>query len=183
MFSSIHFHAIACLASVTLLCYKVNAQVVLPTEVPAGWRFPLELSQGPVPSTGAYTGWLSLGAMRTLVPGHLRAGLIVAPGLIGQHATALGGARLSWRVKNFNTAFGSWGNLQANFEHLWSTENIALIGGGVGIEAGELVLAGLKAYLPYTTGGTGPVWLQFSIGLHICRGKTAPESDDPFSNP
>ena len=162
---------------------RISAQATTPTEFPKGWRFPLELSQGPTPNTGTYAGWLSVGAMRTVLPGHLRAGVLLAPGLFGSQATGIGGARLAWRVRTFTTTMGSWGNLQLAAEHLWSTQGAALVGGGLGFEAGELILAGLKAYLPYTTTGTGPVWLQFSIGLHLCRGKASPESEDPFSNP
>lgn len=153
-------------------------------EFPQGWRFPLELAQGPVPSTGAYAGWATIGASYTLVPGHLRLGARAGPGLFGDRGVVLGGARLAWRVKTFHTPFGSWGNAQLVAEHLWSTRDIALLGGGAVVEAGELVLVGLKAYWPYGPDSDAhPLWMQLSLGLHILKGKPAPGSDDPFSNP
>lgn len=154
------------------------------TEFPSGWRFPLELSQGPVPTTAAYAGWLSIGAMRTVVPGHLRAGLLVAPALLGRDGTVLGGARLAWRVFTLHTPFGSWGNVQLSAEHLWSLQGTALAGGGVVVEAGERILAGLKGFWSYAPDvGRHPAYLQFSIGIDLFNGKSAPPGDDPFSDP
>lgn len=161
-----------------------TATVAAETEFPKGWRFPLELAQGPVPTPGMYTGWASLGAMATVVPGHLRLGLFAGPALLGTDVAAVGGVRAAWRVKTFDTAFGSWGNAQVVAEHVWTTESTALAGGGLAVEAGELVLVGLKGYWSYTDGSSEhPAWLQFSIGLNILKGKPEAEIDDPFLNP
>jgi hypothetical protein len=177
-------------ATVVTCCWALasaltsHAQTTAETEFPQGWRFPLEFHQGPVPRTGSYAGWLSMSALHSVVPGHLRAGGALAPGLFGNVFTGLAGLRVAWRIKSFNTDFGSWGNLQLQAEHWWSTEGTALAGGGPVLEAGERVLAGLKAYLPYGPESEGhPVWLQGSIGLNLFLPKPAPESNDPFSDP
>lgn len=155
------------------------------TEFPKGWRFPLELSQGPIARSGTYAGWLSIGAMRTVVPGRLRVGVVAAPALIGREAQAIGGVRIAWRARTLDVAnMGSWGNVQVVGEHLWTTDGIGLAGGGFTVEAAELVLVGLKAYWSYDADNDRhPAWLQFSIGLNILKGKPAPENNDPFSNP
>ncbi len=153
-------------------------------ELPVGWRFPLELHQGCVQEGTFYAGGLTLGALRTVVPGHLRLGLVAGPAVVSGRFHGHGGVRAAWRVKTFTTALGSWGNLQLAGEHLWYTDGVALVGGGPVVEAGELVLVGLKGYWPYQTDSDQhPGYFFFSIGLNILKGKPAPADNDPFTNP
>lgn len=154
------------------------------TEFPKAWRFPLEFSQGFIGEGIAYAGSFTLGANYAVLPGQLRLGVLAGPAVMNGSFKGLGGVRLAWRVKTFNTAIGSWGNMQLQADHLWLTDGPALVGGGPVVEAGELVLVGLKGYWSYTADNElHPGYFQFSIGLNILKGKPDPADDDPFSNP
>jgi hypothetical protein len=153
-------------------------------EFPAGWRFPVTLSQGFVGKGEFYAGSATIAALYTVVPGSLRAGAVAGPALVVGQLRGMGGVHLAWRVKTFNTSLGSWGNGQLVAEHLWLTNEQALLGGGVVVEAGELVLVGLKGYWSYQPqSDRHPGWFQFSMGLNVFKKKPTVESNDPFSNP
>ncbi len=153
------------------------------TEFPKGWRFPLEFSQGFMGAGENYAGSLSLGAHYTVVPGHLRIGLLAGPGMLDGKVDGWGGVRLALRVKTFNTAMGSWGNLQMQAEHLWLTQGIGLVGGGPVVEVGELLLVGMKGYYAYSVDSDGSNGLfQFSIGLNMFKLKSDPMDNDPFTH-
>ena len=152
------------------------------TEFPKGWRFPLEFSQGFAGAGEDYAGSLSLGAHYAVVPGHLRIGLLAGPGVLHGKIDGWGGMRLALRVKTFNTAMGSWGNLQVQAEHLWLTQGIGLVGGGPVMEVGELLLVGMKGYYAYSVDSDGSNGLfQFSIGLNMFKRKPSPTDNDPFT--
>lgn len=153
-------------------------------EFPKGWRFPIELSQGFVGEGAVYAGSVGFGADYAILPGHLRFGAMAGPAFVNGSFKGLGGLRLAWRVKTFNTALGSWGNLHLNAEHLWLTGGPALLGGGATVEAGALVLLGLNGNWSYTAeSGQHPGYFQFCLGLNILKGKSKSTNDDPFSNP
>ena len=151
-------------------------------EFPKGWRFPFEFSQGFTGAGEDYAGSLSLGAHYAVVPGHLRIGLLAGPGVLAGKVDGWGGVRLALRVKTFNTAMGSWGNLQVQAEHLWLTQGIGLVGCGPVVEVGELLLVGVKGYYAYSVDGDGSNGLfQFSIGLNMFKRKPSPTDNDPFT--
>ncbi len=151
-------------------------------EFPKGWRFPLEFSQGFAGAGENYAGSLSLGANYAVVPGHLRIGLLAGPGVLAGKLDGWGGVRLALRVKTFNTAMGSWGNLQVQAEHLWLTRGIGLVGGGPVMEVGDLLLVGVKGYYAYSVDGDGSNGLfQLSIGLNMFKPKPSRTDNDPFT--
>lgn len=151
-------------------------------EFSAGWRFPMELQQGFSGEGTLYLGWLTLAAMHTLVPGHLRVGISTGPAVSGGRLLGLGGLRAAWRLHTFRTDFGSWGNLQLDLGHAWLTDGTGLVGGGPVLEAGERVLAGLKGYWSYSMeSDSHPGHFLFTIGLNMFKAKPRPEDDDPFT--
>lgn len=167
------------LSLLTLLPLLLSAQ-----EFPKGWTLYLDGSQGMVTQfrqgTDLYTGSLQLSPQVTVKPGLLKAGAVAALGYNNKKLVGLFGPTAALKVFQVNAGpLGSVANIQVQAEHLWGTGQQRLLGGGVYLEAGQLLLLGIKADRDY---GLNAWWFQGSIGFNLLYKKRPAAPADPFDS-
>ena len=124
-----------------------------------------------------YVGGLQLAPQYTIVPHLLRAG-IIAGGFYGdKKIQGEFGPTLSLKLKTFHAnlkgaGIGSLGNLNLRVDHLWGTGKQRLLGGGLILDAGNIVSFGLTAHRDYRLNNW---WLQSEVSIRISKKRKNPE--------
>lgn len=123
-----------------------------------------------------YVGGLQLAPQYTVVPHLLRAG-VIAGGFYGnKKIQGEFGPSLSFKLKTFNANLqgarvGSLGNLNLLVDHLWGTGKQRLVGGGLILDAGNLLTFGVTAHRDYNLNNW---WFQSELAIRISKKKVTP---------
>ncbi len=149
-------------------------------EFPKGFIMHLKLHNGMITnfksSPDLYVGGVQLVPQITVVEHLLRAGLIVDGFYTDKKIQAAFGPSIFLKMKTFNAGFfGSVGNIQLEFNHLWGTEHQQFIGGGFVADLGNLITIGLTAHRDYYLKNW---WFQNQLGIRISKKKKIVE---PFN--
>jgi len=167
-----------------LLTLSALPLLVRAQEFPKGWTLYLDGSQGMITQfrqgTDLYTGSLELAPQVTVKTGLLKAGAVAALTYNNKQLAGLFGPSATIKIFQANAGpLGSVANIQAQAEHLWGTGRQRLLGGGVYLEAGQLLLMGLKADRDYAL---NTWWFQGSIGFNLLYKKRPATPTDPFDS-
>ena len=151
------------------------------TEFPKGFILYGKLHNGMITDFTSrpdlYVGGLQLAPQYTVVPHLLRAG-IIAGGFYGnKKIQGELGPSVSFKLKTFNANLqgarvGSFGNLNLLVDHLWGSGKQRLLGGGLILDAGNIVSFGLTAHRDY---GLNNWWFQSEIAIRISKKRKIPE--------
>lgn len=142
-----------------------------------GWTFPTELAQG-IQTPNGYVGSLQFTPSITIVEKSLRLGAGVGTIFNGSKFDAYAGPRLSIKLKGGLPIISSADNATAFLflEHFWGTNNIKLVGGGIGLEIFETIVLSVKTHYNYELNN---YLIQTGIGINLFAKK---ESNDPFNH-
>lgn len=150
------------------------------TEFPAGFITVLKLHNGMVTdftsSSDLFVGGVRLSPQVTVIPYTVRAGLSAGAFFSGNRIDGQLGPTVSVKLKTFNASFGganigSIGNVHLLLEHLWGTNCQKLLGGGVIMDAGNLLTVGLTSHRDYHF---KTWWFQTEVGIRISKKKRNP---------
>jgi len=150
-------------------CVELKAQSKKDTEFPKEFIMHLKLHNGLVTNftnlPEVYTGGLQIVPQYTIIPHLIRAGIIADVYYTNKKVSAAFGPTFSLKLKTFKAApFGSLGNINVNFDHLWGTNNERLIGAGINADIANKILIGLSLHRDYNL---NTWWIQNTIGLRI----------------
>lgn len=166
---------------IILLCgFAANCPAQTDPEFPKGFIMYAKLHNGMVTHFSSapdlYVGGLQLAPQYTVVPNLLRAGL-VAGGFYGnKKIQGEFGPSLSLKLKTFKAnlhgaGVGSFGNLNLLVDHLWGTGKQRLLGGGLLLDAGNLLSFGLTTHRDYQFNNW---WFQSEISIRISKKQKTP---------
>lgn len=118
-----------------------------------------------------YVGGLQFAPQYTVIPNFLRAGIIVGGFYENKKIQGDFGPSLSLKLKTFNVnlkgaGIGSLGNLNLLVNHLWGTGKQRLLGGGLILDAGNIITFGLTAHRDYRQNNW---WLQSEVAIRISK--------------
>jgi len=168
---------IAPLLLLIIFSRQLSAQTVQDTEFPKEFIMHLKLHNGMVTNFNnrpdLYTGGLQLVPQYTVVKNLMRAGIIMDGYYTGKKISAAVGPTVTFKLKTLNTApFGSAGNINISFDHLWGTNKEQLVGGSINADIGNKLLLGLSIHRDYNL---NTWWLQNTLGLRISKLKKKTE--------
>lgn len=160
--------------------FAAQCQAQTDTEFPKGFILYAKLHNGMTTDFTSkpdlYVGGLQLAPQYTIVPHLLRAG-IIAGGFYGnKKIQGEFGPSLSLKLKTFHAnlqgaGVGSFGNLNLLVSHLWGTGKQRLLGGGLILDAGNIISFGLTAHRDY---GLNNWWFQSEIAIRISKKRKTP---------
>lgn len=145
------------------------------TEFPKGFIMYAKLHNGMITDFTSgpdlYVGGLQLAPQYTIVPHVLRAGVIAGGFYANKKIQGGFGLSLSFKLKTFNavlrgTNVGSLANINLLIDHLWGTGRQRLLGGGIILDAGNLITFGITAHRDY---GLNNWWFQSEIAIRISK--------------
>ncbi|MFT3679225.1 MAG: hypothetical protein QM791_03065 [Ferruginibacter sp.] len=120
-----------------------------------------------------YIGGIQIVPQYTIVEHLLRGGIIADGYYTGKKIQGAVGPTVSVKLKTFKAApFGSFGNIHLNIDHLWGSNSVKLIGGGINVDLGNKIVLGLTAHREYNYGSW---WFQNTLGIRISKTKKLPE--------
>ncbi len=123
-------------------------------------------------SPDLYIGGVQLVPQFTVVENLLRAGVVAGGFYTGKKIQALVGPTVSIKLKTFTLKnFGSGGNINLAFDHLWGTGNQRLIGGSINADLLNLVVIGASLHRDYKLNSW---WLQGTVAVRISKLKKIP---------
>lgn len=123
-----------------------------------------------------FIGGLQLVPQVTVFENVLRAGIVADGYYTNKNLRAALGPTVSFKLKTFGASFfGSAGNLNVSFDHLWGSGEERLAGIGLNADLGNLVVFGVSAHRDYHFDNW---WIQNSLGFRISRLKKIKE---PFN--
>lgn len=163
-----------CLTVLFISCV-VGCHAQTDTEFPKGFIMYAKLHTGMITDFTShpdlYVGGLQLAPQITVVPHLLRAGAILGGFYTGKKIQGEFGPSLSVKIKSFNTKLegapvGSLANINLIIDHLWGTENQRLLGGGIILDAGNIITFGITAHRDYML---NTWWFQSEIGIRISK--------------
>jgi hypothetical protein len=146
-------------------------------EFPKGFIIYAKLHNGMVTNFSSapdlYVGGLQIVPQYTVVPNLLRAGLVAGGFYENKKIQGEFGPSLSFKLKTFNANLhgarvGSFGNLNLLIDHLWGTGKQRLFGGGLILDAGNIISFGLTAHRDYQFNNW---WFQSEIAVRISKKK------------
>ena len=112
----------------------------------------------------------------TVLEHKVRAGIIAGAMYTTKKIEAQFGPTIHVKLKTINASvFGSAGNVNVSFDHLWGTGKQKLIGGGIHVDLLNKILLGFTAHREYTFNS---LWLQTTLGIRISKKKKVKE---PFN--
>ena len=166
----------------TILFFAVvnSCQAQSDPEFPKGFIMYAKLHNGMITDFTSrpdlYVGGLQLAPQYTVVPHMLRAGLIAGGFYGNKKIQGEFGPTLSLKLKTFNAnlqgaGVGSLGNLNLLVDHLWGTGKQRLLGGGLLLDAGNLITFGLTAHRDYNLNNW---WFQSEIAIRISKKRKTP---------
>ena len=145
------------------------------TEFPKGFIMYAKLHSGMITDLTSnpdlYVGGLQLAPQITVVPHLLRAGAILGSFYADKKIQGEFGPSLSVKIKTFNAQLqgapvGSLANINLIIDHLWGTGRQHLLGGGIILDAGNLVTFGITAHRDYMLNNW---WFQSEIAIRISK--------------
>ncbi|MBL0359421.1 MAG: hypothetical protein IPP72_22305 [Chitinophagaceae bacterium] len=167
-----------CIAPILFFCsvsYHLSAQT--DTEFPKEFIMHVKLHNGMVTNFSStpdqYIGGIQLITQYTLVKNKIRGGIIADGYYTGKKIQGAIGPTISFKLKTFKAApFGSAGNLHINIDHLWGSNNVRLLGGGINADIGNKIVLGLSIHRDYNL---NTWWFQNTLGLRISKIKKSSE--------
>ena len=168
---------IAPLLLLIIFSWQLSAQKSQDTEFPKEFIMHLKLHNGMVTNfthgPDLYIGGIQLVPQYTVVENLIRAGIIIDGYYTSKKLSAAVGPTVTFKLKTLNTApFGSAGNINISFDHLWGTNKEKLLGGSINADIGNKLLLGLSIHRDYNL---NTWWLQNSLGLRISKLKKKSE--------
>ncbi|MEO7316632.1 MAG: hypothetical protein ABIW47_15685 [Ginsengibacter sp.] len=151
------------------------------TEFPKGFILYAKLHNGLITDFTSgpdlYVGGLQLAPQYTVVPHLLRAGIVAGGFYENKKIQGEIGPSLSLKLKTFNAnlkgaGVGSLGNLNLMVDHLWGTGKQRLLGGGIILDAGNIITFGLTAHRDYRQNNW---WFQSEVAIRISKKRKIPE--------
>ena len=145
------------------------------TEFPKGFIMYAKLNDGMITDFTSYpdlyVGGLQLAPQYTVVPHVLRAGIIAGGFYANKKIQGEFGPSLSFKLKTFKANLqgaqvGSLANINLLIDHLWGTGRQRLLGGGIILDAGNLITFGITAHRDY---GLNNWWFQSEIAIRISK--------------
>lgn len=169
--------AIAPLLLLSVFSWQLMAQTTQDPEFPKEFIMHLKLHNGMVTNftngPDLYTGGIQLVPQYTIVKKLMRAGIILNGYYTRKKLSAAFGPTVTFKLKTLNTApFGSAGNINISFDHLWGTNKEQLLGGSINADIGNKLLLGLSMHRDYNL---NTWWLQNTLGLRISKPKKQAE--------
>lgn len=149
-------------------------------EFPPGFVMYAKLHSGMITNFSSapdlFTGGVQLFPQVTVLPGLLRAGMIAGAFYNNNHIGGEFGPGVSIKLKTFyaklkGAQVGSVGNVNLFADHLWGTGKQKLLGGGLGVDVGNLISLSLTAHRDYRFRNW---WFQSEIGIRISKKKKNP---------
>ena len=145
------------------------AQVAPPTEFAKELIGHIKLSSGlitaPKPLPAIFQGSIQMIPQYTIIPFHLRGGVVAAVAYAARKVSGLFGPTISYKITELKGSyFGSIGNLHITAEHLWGTNQQRLVGGSVNLDLLNRIVIGLSAHRDYNLASW---WLATSFALRI----------------
>ncbi len=126
-------------------------------------------------SPDPYAGGLQLIPQFTLVPHLIRGGLIAGTFYTGKKLQASVGPTVSVKLLTIRAKpFGSAGNINLNFDHLWGTNKQQLFGGGINADILNKSIIGLLIYRDYNLNNW---WVQGAISFRLSKVKKKKPTD------
>ncbi len=150
------------------------------TEFPKGFIMHLKLHNGMVTAFNSapdlYVGGIQIIPQVTVVEHLLRVGVIADGFYTDKKLGAAFGPAISLKIKTLKAGFfGSAGNIQLLFNHLWGTDKQRLAGGGIAGDFGNKITFGITAHRDYQL---NTWWFQNEIGIRISK---KPGVKEPFN--
>lgn len=145
------------------------------TEFPKGFIMYAKLHNGMITDFTShpdlYVGGLQLAPQLTVMAHLLRAGVIAGGFYANKKIQGEFGPSLSLKIKTFNAklqgaTIGSFGNINLIVDHLWGTGRQRLLGGGIILDAGNLITLGITAHRDYMLNNW---WFQSEIAIRISK--------------
>lgn len=145
------------------------------TEFPKGFIMYAKLHSGMITdftsNPDLYVAGLQLAPQVTVVPHLLRAGAIIGAFYANKKIQGEFGPSLSFKIKSFHaslqgTPVGSLANINLIIDHLWGTGHQRLLGGGIILDAGNLVTFGVTAHRDYMMNDW---WFQSEVAIRISK--------------
>jgi hypothetical protein len=151
--------------------WQLMAQTTQDPEFPKEFIMHLKLHNGMVTKftngPDLYIGGIQLVPQYTVVEKLIRAGIILDGYYTSKKLSAAFGPTITFKLKTLNTApFGSAGNINISFDHLWGTNKEQLLGGSINADIGNKLLLGLSIHRDYNL---NTWWLQNTLGLRISK--------------
>ena len=166
--------------TILLLGFAMHSSAQTDPEFPNGFILYAKLHNGMITDFSSkpdlYVGGMQLAPQYTVVPRLLRVG-IIAGGFYGnKKIRGEFGPSVSFKLKTFNanlkgSRVGSFGNLNLLVDHLWGTGKQRLLGGGLILDAGNLISFGLTAHRDYNLNNW---WFQSEIAIRISKKRVTP---------
>lgn len=118
-----------------------------------------------------YVGGLQLAPQYTVVEHSLRAGVIIGSFYANKKIQGEFGPSLSIKLKTFSgklqgARVGSLANINLLIDHLWGTGKQRLLGGGIILDAGNIITIGITAHRDYNLSNW---WFQSEVGIRISK--------------
>lgn len=114
-----------------------------------------------------YTGGIQLIPQYTFVTNLIRGGVIVDGFYTDKNLQGAFGPTLSIKLLTLKAQpFGSLGNINLSFDHLWGTGKQRLLGGGINADIANLFILGLSVQRDYNLGAW---WLQSNLAFRISK--------------
>lgn len=124
-----------------------------------------------------YVGGIQLAPMYTAVENLLRVGIVGDIFYTAKKLQAGAGPVVAFKLATINAGtFGSVGNINLGFDHLWGSEQQRLLGTSINADLFNLVIVGLHAHRDYNLSNW---WFQSSVGIRLSKKKTISE---PFND-
>ena len=145
-------------------------------EFPQGFIMHLNLQSGIVTSFNnapeLYTGGVQLVPQYTLITNLLRGGAIADAFYTSKNLQGAIGPTLSIKLTTFYAGkFGSIGNLNLSFDHLWGTGSERLFGGGINVDLVNKFVLSLSLQRDYNL---DTWWIQSGLAFKISKTKKIP---------
>ena len=146
-------------------------------EFPQGFVMHLNLQSGIVTSFNnapeLYTGGVQLVPQYTLITNLLRGGAIAEAFYTSKNLQGAIGPTLSIKLMTLYAGkFGSIGNINLSFDHLWGTGSERLVGGAVNLDLANKFVLSLSLQRDYNL---STWWIQSGLAFRISNTKKIPQ--------
>jgi hypothetical protein len=147
------------------------------TEFPREFIMHLNLQSGIVTSFNnapeLYTGGVQVVPQYTFITNLMRGGVIADVFYTSKNLQGAIGPTFSIKLTTLTAGeFGSIGNINLSFDHLWGTGSQRLLGGGINLDLANRFVLGVSVQRDYNLGSW---WMQTSLGFKISKTKKLPK--------
>ena len=164
-------------AAIAILLFLVSFRVLAQDpEFPQEFIMHLNLQSGIVTSFNnapeLYTGGVQLIPQYTFITNLMRGGAIVEAFYTNKNLQGAIGPTISIKLTTLMAGqFGSIGNINLSFDHLWGTGSERLLGGGINLDLANKFVLGLSLQRDYNL---STWWIQSGLGFKISKTKKIP---------